>query len=59
MDYNTVKDLEWNGQITRLFDENDDEYDLPCANAAMEKGIQITTIKWSKKGRGYGYKINN
>ena len=44
------KNLKWNGQIDRFFDDKDVEYDLCCANAHILKGNKIVHVKWTTQG---------
>ncbi len=40
------KELSWNGQIVRFFDENDNEYDLPSANKQIWQSVPIYVYVW-------------
>ena len=45
-----TEDLEYNGQINRFFDDDLREYDLPCANAGIEREEKFYLLKWTKDG---------
>jgi len=52
------KDLKYNGSIVRYLDDNDEEYDVCCANSEIIRGGAIHKYEWTTQGYKKTYSFN-